>query len=1015
MLLLTSLTAFGRDVTIHVTDQRGAAISGLRGYFDYETFTTDANGDFVITGLGSSGMYTFSYYHDYGTEQVRFSWDGLSSTVTVSLDGYYATFQLVGLSEEELAQVKGSNLQISTQGSSASSYKVIGDGGKVSFWWDSPAISWSFRSSLFGDCNGNVNLEEEKGVVAIAPKNGKYKVSLGEIKGHGGIPVKGATINGVAAEEFKDLYRAPGTYGLDFMAPGYFPCDITYQVVNKDVTVNIDYSTSLAVRFKLTDRDGSGMENIPITLSFPYFYSGSAITTDASGECVAYALPGYYRYSVNYDKPFYSSTWTDIHVTDDDITEEVSLEGATLLQVRLKNAKQFKDYADGGILSSYESVVSSKTENSTRIWSLEQHETEDGDDILCGCLIEKEYVDAEMTIKFQNTTKSILGIHEESISLNGDDVNLEYDLGAYLTAKLTAPEGYQFNGDALIDGAEIALYNTETEILMSPGEHHWTVELQTADGGQKYPYGKEKTFTLTKEGERIVYQFNEEDYSGIKFFVKDENGNPAEGFNVSVRPDGGFERIYARTDANGCCTVFLTEPGNYTYEVKGNVYGNNDAYLPITKKGVAVGEELLQETVSFEGYKRFTLRVKGIEMQESSLPYIDINGISYFHMIRDESVSPLEYFGTMMIPQDTYEGEVIVRDKNQRSGSAKFSVEIKDNDVVKTVDFSTYRIVTLTVNGNSLNSYGDESVEVQLEKEQGWDFNRDDRLLPPGKYKAIYRNYLYNYADTVNFEIIDKDIAIDFKFNPEDFRKLTFKMVNQPEKADFIGGLIDDRIWFNSRQEIHIQKGEHFYVIKSLGIFNTLMANTWPMEGSTFEIADEDKEVEVDLGQYRIFKLKFVLPDGNELVDFYEINLSKGSDTHRLFPDNNSYYALPLGTYNLALDVDYATDRHYGSFTVNTECPDEITVQLSKDPNAVSDAMTDKTALSATMNNGRICVASAQREEVNVCIYDLDGRALWQGRVLPGNTTDTGLLNQGIYLISMEQNGNTRTQKLIVR
>lgn len=102
MLLLVSLATFGRDVTVHVTDQRGAAVSGLPVQFDNESFDTDANGDFVIKGLGSSGTYSFRYFKDYNYESVRFSWDGTSSAVNVSLDGYYVTFQLVGLSDEEV-------------------------------------------------------------------------------------------------------------------------------------------------------------------------------------------------------------------------------------------------------------------------------------------------------------------------------------------------------------------------------------------------------------------------------------------------------------------------------------------------------------------------------------------------------------------------------------------------------------------------------------------------------------------------------------------------------------------------------------------------------------------------------------------------------------------------------------------------------------------------------------------------------------------------------------------------
>lgn len=125
ILLLASLATFGRDVTVHVTDQRGAAVSGLPVQFDNESFDTDVNGDFVIKGLGSSN-------------------------------------------------------------------------------------------------SGEVDLEEEQGVVTIAPKDGKYKVSLGNIRGYGGAAVENATINGFAAEEFPDFYLRSGKLQYDVRGTGLF-------------------------------------------------------------------------------------------------------------------------------------------------------------------------------------------------------------------------------------------------------------------------------------------------------------------------------------------------------------------------------------------------------------------------------------------------------------------------------------------------------------------------------------------------------------------------------------------------------------------------------------------------------------------------------------------------------------------------------------------------------------------------------------------------------------------------
>ena len=116
------------------------------------------------------------------------------------------------------------------------------------------------------------------------------------------------------------------------------------------------------------------------------------------------------------------------------------------------------------------------------------------------------------------------------------------------------------------------------DVLMPPGEHRWTAELQTEDGAQTYPLGKEQSFSLKADGDQIVYAFNENDYSGIKFLVKDENGSPANDFRVIVKQDY-YEIASTRTDVDGYGTVFLSDPGSYTYEVSGNVSYGNGALL----------------------------------------------------------------------------------------------------------------------------------------------------------------------------------------------------------------------------------------------------------------------------------------------------------------------------------------------------------------------------------------------------------------------------------------------------
>lgn len=1016
MLLLVSLATFGRDVTVHVTDQRGAAVSGLPVQFDNESFDTDFNGDFVIKGLGSSGTYSFRYYKDYNYETVRFSWDGTSSAVNVSLDGYYVTFQLVGLSDEEVAQVKGCDLKVSTKGSSGATYKTMGDDGILSFWWDAPAISWEFNTTVFGDCSGEVNLEEEKGIVPVAPKNGKYKVSLGNIRGYGGVAVEHATIDGIAAEKFTAVYRTPGYYTMEFMAPGYFPYSLAYQVVNKDVTVDIDLSQSRALRFLFTDRDGSAMENLSVNLrSADNPRLDVDLATDASGFCEIYVMPGDYGYDPDYEKPFYPSERKSIQVSDEDVVEDVNLVGTTLLTVRLKNTKEIGTSNAKRILSR-----SSRLDYNGGGWGawdpFPRSGTEDGDDIVYGVLIEKEYTNASMSLLISNTTKDILGVQEDNIVLDGKDVNFEYDFGTYLTAKLTAPDGYLFRGEAEIDGVEVSLDKEAVhDVLMPSGEHHWVVGLQTADGQQAFPFGKEQSFNLEDDEAPIVYAFNEDDYYGIKFFVKDENGRPANGFPVTLRQADYDYEASSQTDADGCCTLFLLEPGDCYYEVGGNWAHGDSVYLPITEN-VSVDEGMLQETVSFEGYKRLSLRIKGSDEWDMSQPTVYISGgVNYsFPMALDESASTVEYAGCMVMPQGDYSGCWLrVPDLDGHVASVDFSVELKENDVAETMDFSAYRAVDFTVNQEELLGRGWVSVFKEGQEIEDEDGVNGDRLLPPGKYTACYVGRQYCFSDTLYFEIADKAVKVDFQFNPEEFRAVTFEMVNQPEQVKFIEIRVDSMMTLRNQESVMFRKGKHYYEFGLVSVGENYH-RLWPLEG-TFEVDDEGKVVEVDLSQYRVFRLWLVMPDNSVAESgILPMYLSKEGKTLTLNYYYLNTYALPLGTYDLEVEVN-EEERYYGTLIIGTVCPDEITVQLSDKPNAIADVSTHDLELSATMQNGRICVISARSEEVEVRVYDLDGRVLWQSNVMPGSVTDTGLYGQGIYLISLKQEGCARTQKLIVR
>ena len=119
------------------------------------------------------------------------------------------------------------------------------------------------------------------------------------------------------------------------------------------------------------------------------------------------------------------------------------------------------------------------------------------------------------------------------------------------------------------------------------------------------------------------------------------------------------------------------------------------------------------------------------------LPTVWINGVyEDFPMALDKSASTMEYAGHMMMPQGDYCGTVHVRDLDGHEASVDFSVELKENDVAETMDFSAYRAVDFTVNQEELLD-GWVSVFKDGQKIEQQDGINGALLLPPESTRPV--------------------------------------------------------------------------------------------------------------------------------------------------------------------------------------------------------------------------------------------------------------------------------------
>ncbi len=88
----------------------------------------------------------------------------------------------------------------------------------------------------------------------------------------------------------------------------------------------------------------------------------------------------------------------------------------------------------------------------------------------------------------------------------------------------------------------------------------------------------------------------------------------------------------------------------------------------------------------------------------------------------------------------------------------------------------------------------------------------------------------YCFSDTLYFEIADKAVKVDFQFNPEEFRAVTFEMVNQPEQVKFIEIRVDSMMTLRNQESVMFRKGKHYYEFGLVSVGENYH-RLWPLEG----------------------------------------------------------------------------------------------------------------------------------------------------------------------------------------
>lgn len=513
ILLTTISVGFARNVQIHLTDLRGKAMPDMTIVFLGDYMTTNADGNFTITGLTSGGTYSFQYYGNGTSGTTSFEWDGGSPTVNVKLPICKITLVLTGLSEEEMAMYGDHDIALANGSPNNYGRTYYFDNGELTLVWQDSTLQWTFSDTYLGGITKSevIDLTTTTESIQVNPLKGKHLVTFGNVIGHDGKPLTDYRINNIPSSEFPNgvlsWWRAPGQDFYTFSAKDYYGYQGKYTVNDENITVDIDLSTCVGVTVQAKDRDGSPLADAYILTTYQRDTLG---ITDHKGEYTFYISPkNYINISLATDKPMYPMQYEEFRIGSEDKTITMGYEGYHLISTRIIGGARFiapYESWSNEIMWSQNAIVCLRSiddedgEYNSSIESYLSYEKQ-GNDIIVGTLIdnrENYWQEACLELSFQNTTPCVLPVTGTYVPLTGD-IYTEYDVTNHVPVTLTAPEGFRFNQNIKVDEQIIGVEwgNQQALPLYVPqGEHNWAPQLIDQTDYTPYPYGKPQTFTV---------------------------------------------------------------------------------------------------------------------------------------------------------------------------------------------------------------------------------------------------------------------------------------------------------------------------------------------------------------------------------------------------------------------------------------------------------------------------------------------------------------------------------------
>lgn len=582
-----------------------------------------------------------------------------------------------------------------------------------------------------------------------------------------------------------------------------------------------------------------------------------------------------------------------------------------------------------------------------------------------------------------------------------------------------APEGFRLS-EVELDGSPLSgIGNGAAQAVtftadLEPGEHGMKASLIMTSSGNETACGALQTFAVGDVPMTVTYALS--NFAKIRVTVADDLGKPFPGVDVVFENYSAFQGVFT-TDANGRAEAYVSPEFGEEYHY----------YLAVPNYASLSEAFLLENTeqnlhISFEGYHRLKLNVKGIDGENPECR-VDVHTMGSSterpYMVVSRLVSPDESDAYIALPDGDYyccvdyeyddkshHHAVAYLKQRIQGGAADFEVDMRKCQPVSVMwpNRMPVTFVAPVFNGIPEHFMHCDS-PTELYPGDYVEFMSVAGLM--GKDVQSYFSKLITVADKsvlLNVSLSDFHLARFELSSDYDGLSSTVSLFSKNEKENAMGKEDTE----NTNPVYYC--GSFDYQVSALKLYGQDYKCPFGPRGS-FSITDADLTIPVHVSGMQLFQ---VYLDNMTAISQVYLTNEQGETAWLSFINFGEGLALPAGTYKIKCFGE--RDKPLvGTLIVPTNCPSVLMPEISEVPVGI-EAVQDIPELSVSEVSGGLRIVAPCGVSVNVELFDLSGRCV--GKTTGGSNgqmISTVQLCKSIYVARLSAGSAVRTVKFVVR